>query len=183
MDLNVIVTLSDELFDLLDRKLPNLNDRGARRVDKAVQKELGVVARNEMKTTVTVKATPSSGNETTADQEPVSVRIETAPTPEPEQEQAAQESVRVPTIEDCRAAIKAARIRLEGPDYEGKTSEGYTKYHKAISNQVKLSVTAVSGGKCIKVPDLPAECRADFIRDMDNLMVGDDGKLTIKAPF
>lgn len=87
------------------------------------------------------------------------------------------------TVEDCRAALQRCRVRIEGEDYESKSTEGYKKYHKAISATVKRIVMTVSGGKAEKIPDLDEDARRAFISEMDALKVDESGKLTRELPF
>lgn len=64
MDLQITITLSDQLFKLLEDKLPNLG----RRVESALTKELGRKLRSESEISVTASptlpATAAAGKKT-----------------------------------------------------------------------------------------------------------------------
>lgn len=194
MDLNVTITLSDQLFTLLEDKLPNLG----RRIEKSVEKEVGKEVRKGTNVSVTVNATPSEipgmpENPDTLEpapaESPVTVTVEPASTPEPapppvETPSPAPAAPAVPTLEDCRAALHRARVRFEGENYNDKTSEGHAKYHQAVTNQVKQIIISVSSGAAEKIPALPEECRAAFIAELDALILDEKGQITAPpAPF
>lgn len=194
MDLNVTITLSDQLFTLLEDKLPNLG----RRIEKSVKKEVDVEVRKGTKVSVAVNATPSEipgmpgdpdAIEPAPAESPVTVTVEPASTPEPapapvEAPSPAPAAPAVPTIEDCRAALHRARVRFEGENYNDKASEGHVKYHKAVTNQVKQIIISVSSGAADKIPSLPEECRAAFIAELDALILDEKGQITAPpAPF
>ena len=176
MELQVTITLSDRLFVLLEDKLPNLG----RRVEKAITKEIGAQTRRESSIAVSVSAEAMTP-EPAENEKPRRGRRAKADAPEPIAPVAAVEEVpntensnpetTVPTLEDCRAALKRTRIRFEGEGYENKVGEGYEKYHKAITAQIKQIVFTVSGGRADKIPDLPEECRAAFIAECDALII------------
>lgn len=140
--------------------MPNLG----RRVEKAITKEIGAQTRRESNISVAVTAAPV----------PENTESITAENNVPETTPAA---TTYPTIEDCRAAINRTRIRFEGEDYVDKISEGYKKYHKAITSQVKQIVAQVSGGRADKIPSLPEESRAAFIAECDALTLDENGNI------
>lgn len=194
MDLNVTITLSDQLFTLLEDKLPNLG----RRIEKSVEKEVGKEVRKGTNVSVTVNATPSEipgmpENPDTIEpapaESPVAVSVEPASTPAPtpppvETPSPAPAAPAVPTLEDCRAALHRARVRFEGENYKDKSSEGHAKYHQAVTNQVKQIIISVSSGAAEKIPALPEECRAAFIAELDALILDEKGQITAPpAPF
>ena len=169
MELQVTLTLSDRLFDLLEDKLPNLG----RRIEKAVTKEIGAQTRRESGVEITVNArtpkTPQS--EVTESTQPMT-----------EIQPAAKDSA--PTLIDCRAALARCRDRFEGDDKDNKESERYRKYHKSISALCKQIILEVSGGSAEKIPDLKDEQRAAFISAMDALIIDEKGFIVSPpAPF
>lgn len=180
MELQVTITLSDKLFALLEDKLPNLG----RRVEKAVTKELSAQARRESDIAIAVNTevpTPETGE---SDKPRRTRRATKADAPEAATTNTVEETpntgntnpeTTVPTLEDCRAALKRTRIRFEGEGYENKVGEGYEKYHKAITAQIKQIVSTISGGRADKIPDLPEECRAAFIAECDALIIDENG--------
>lgn len=85
----------------------------------------------------------------------------------------------VPSVADMRAAVARCRARIEGEDWESKTSEGYKLYHKKVTAAVKKTV-AFCGAE--KVPDIPEEKRASFIRDIDDLVLVDSDVIP-QPPF
>lgn len=85
----------------------------------------------------------------------------------------------IPTVADMRAAVTRCRERIEGESWEDKTSEGYKKWHKKVTAAIK-GIVAVCGAD--KIPDIPEENRASFIKQVDGLeAVGDSVKSTL--PF
>lgn len=192
MDLNVTITLSDQLFTLLEDKLPNLG----RRIEKSVEKEVGKEVRKGTNVSVTVNAAPSEipgmpddpdTIEPAPADSPVAVSVEPVITPAPtpvETPSPSPAAPAVPTLEDCRAALHRARVRFEGEDYKDKTSEGRAKYHQAVTNQVKQILISVSSGTAEKIPALPEEYRAAFIAELDALILDKKGQITAPpAPF
>lgn len=192
MDLNVTITLSDQLFTLLEDKLPNLG----RRIEKSVEKEVGKEVRKGTNVSVTVNATPSEipgmpddpdTIEPAPSESPVAVSVEPVATPAPTPVEApspAPAAPAVPTLEDCRAALHRARVRFEGENYKDKTSEGRAKYHQAVTNQVKQILISVSSGTAEKIPALPEEYRAAFIAELDALILDEKGQIMAPpAPF
>lgn len=85
------------------------------------------------------------------------------------------------TEEDIRQAMHECRCRIEGADYKENTeSEGYKKYHKALTARFK-EIAQLSGYE--KPSALPAEHRAGFIRRCEDIIIDDGGKLTDKLSF
>ena len=72
----------------------------------------------------------------------------------------------IPTVADMRAAVTRCRERIEGESWEDKTSEGYKKWHKKVTAAIK-GIVAVCGAD--KIPDIPEENRASFIKQVDGL--------------
>ena len=87
-------------------------------------------------------------------------------------------------IRDRRDAIHRARLRIEGSFYQTNTqSEGYVKYHSAISTAARTIAQSISEGKASKPTELDRTLWARFIDMMNELYVDDAGKLQCKIPF
>ena len=85
------------------------------------------------------------------------------------------------TEEDVRAAMHRTRTRIEGEDYKENTDgEKYQKYHKQLTANFK-NISALLGAD--KPSALPADKRESFIKQCDELVIGDDGTITTKVPF
>lgn len=183
MELQVTITLSDRLFALLETKLPNLG----RRIEKTVTKETAAQTRAESSVRVEVVAQnpDASVAETPSETAPESPEETQGPaadgTPDDAPAAEIQPAEAVPTLEDCRAAVRRTRVRFEGEGYENKTGEGYEKYHKAITSQIKQIVFTVSGGTAEKIPDLAEDRRAAFIAECDALTLDDNGLIVPPA--
>ena len=81
------------------------------------------------------------------------------------------------TVEDVREAMRRARVRIEGEDWETNTTgEGYTKYHRQLKN-----IAALLGSD--KPSTLSEENYASFIKQCDELIVDADGTITTKCPY
>ena len=110
---------------------------------------------------------------------------ETAPASEteaaPETAPAEDEKPKELTEEDVRAAMHRTRTRIEGEDYKENTDgEKYQKYHKQLTASFK-NISALLGAD--KPSALPADKRESFIKQCDELEIGDDGTITTKCPF
>ena len=85
------------------------------------------------------------------------------------------------TEEDVRAAMHRTRTRIEGEDYKENTDgELYKKYHKQLTANFK-NISALLGAD--KPSALPADKRESFIKQCDELEIGDDGTITTKCPY
>ena len=99
---------------------------------------------------------------------------ETAPAP-------VEEKPKELTEEDVRAAMHRTRTRIEGEDYKENTDgEKYQKYHKQLTASFK-NISALLGAD--KPSALPADKRESFIKQCDELVIGDDGTITTKCPY
>lgn len=79
------------------------------------------------------------------------------------------------TNEALRAAIAQVRIRIEGEDYmTNKSSERVKKYHRAIGDMCKVIAAELGADIPTKLPD---EKRAAFLKELEAIAVGEDGKL------
>lgn len=105
--------------------------------------------------------------------------------PEPEQAPAPAEEPKTEETEltevDVRAAMDKTRRRIEGEDYkENTTGEGYKKYHRQLTGQFK-NIAAFLGAD--KPSALPADKRASFISQCDELYINEAGEIDTKVPF
>lgn len=107
-------------------------------------------------------------------------KAKTADAPEAPAEESAQAEGKELTEEDVRAAMDKTRRRIEGEDYKNNTDgEGYKKYHKQLTATFK-NIAALLGSD--KPSTLPAEQRASFIQQCDELIV-ENGEITTKVPY
>lgn len=84
------------------------------------------------------------------------------------------------TEQDIREAMHRTRQRIEGEDYKNNTdSDGYKKYHKQLTAEFK-NIAALLGSD--KPSTLPADKRASFIQQCDELVVK-DGEITTNCPY
>ena len=104
-----------------------------------------------------------------------------AAAPGPETAPVEDEEPKELTEEDVRAAMHRTRTRIEGEDYKENTDgEKYQKYHKQLTANFK-NISALLGAD--KPSALPADKRESFIKQCDELVIGDDGTITTKCPF
>lgn len=158
MNLEITLTLSDRLFELLEDKLPNLG----KRIERTVNKELRVMARDEVKATIKVAPTP--------------VETEAAPEPAPKKL----------TEADVREAMHRMRARfIEGYDKENTDteSESYKKYFKQLQEETAAIIKETTRGKSKRMADIPAEVRALAIEAFDSVQKGEAGELLSHAPI
>lgn len=93
----------------------------------------------------------------------------------------APEAPKVMTAEDIRAAMHRTRQRIEGEDYKDNTdSEGYKKYHRALTGTFK-GIAAFLGAD--KPSALPADMIPGFITACDELYVDEYGEIKSTCPF
>lgn len=82
---------------------------------------------------------------------------------------------------DVRAAMDATRRRIEGEDYKNNTgSEGYRKWHRALTAWFKNTATVLGAEKPSALPD--SESRGSFIAHCEAVYVKDD-ELVEDLPF
>ena len=111
--------------------------------------------------------------------EPVPVQEEQQPAiavTEPEKEVPEKN----PTLEDVRAAITAARVRIEGEDWQTATSEGRKLYHAKVTEKIKQLAALFDA---TKPSEIKAENRKQFIRELKDLGVDENGEVVQKLPF
>ncbi len=116
----------------------------------------------------------ASAEETPAQETGEKVSAENKPQPEQAEETPAQETGEKEYTEvDVRAAMDATRRRIEGEDYKEKTdSEGYRKWHRALTAWFKSTAIALGSDKPSALPD--SESRAKFIAACEGLGVVDE---------
>lgn len=111
--------------------------------------------------------------------EPVPVQEEQKPAiavAEPEKEVPEKN----PTLEDVRAAITAARVRIEGEDWQTATSEGRKLYHAKVTEKIKQLASLFDA---TKPSEIKAENRKQFIRELQDLGVDENGDIVQLLPF
>ncbi|WP_294610944.1 hypothetical protein [uncultured Bacteroides sp.] len=111
-------------------------------------------------------------------------------TPEPQPETTAEETepaanptpgTKEYTEVDVRAAMDRTRKRIEGENYKEQTdSEGYKKWHRALTGWFKNTAALCGAEKPSALPD--SKSRYEFISCCDEVYVKDD-ELTYKCPF
>ena len=127
------------------------------------------------------EAAPAPVEEKTAPASESEAAPETAPASESEAAPAEDEKPKELTEEDVRAAMHRTRTRIEGEDYKENTDgEKYQKYHKQLTANFK-NISALLGAD--KPSAIPADKRESFIKQCDELVIGDDGTITTKCPF
>lgn len=96
-------------------------------------------------------------------------------------EPAAPAEVKAPTVADVRAAMDRCRKRIEGENYATDTkSEGYQKYHKALTAEFKR-ISALLGSD--KPSGLAENHRWSFIDEVNLLDIMEDGSIGKPVPF
>ena len=179
MDLNVKITLSDRLFQLLEDKLPTIGHR----MEKSVQKQLRAETSKEI--SVSVTASPSA-----AEESPVTVEV--APTPaDPAEVPApapAEAEDGIPTdpkkrAEYIRQIMHRARQRIEGENYKTNTTgERYLKYHKPMADTFIQLAMQYGASKPSAIDD-PEKIKA-FEAECEQIHLDKDGNIaTGPAPF
>jgi hypothetical protein len=94
---------------------------------------------------------------------------------------AAPAEVKAPTVADVRAAMDRCRKRIEGENYATDTkSEGYQKYHKALTAEFKR-ISALLGSD--KPSGLAEDQRRSFIDEANLLDIMEDGSIGKPIPF
>lgn len=98
-----------------------------------------------------------------------------------ESQVSAEEQPKELTEEDVRAAIHKTRQRIEGEDYKEHTDgDLYKKYHRTLTSKFKEIAVFLGADK---PSTLPAEKRANFIAQCDELQVLADGTIGTDLPF
>lgn len=85
------------------------------------------------------------------------------------------------TEEDVREAMHRTRTRIEGEGYKDNTEmEGRKKYHAQLTATFK-QISALLGAD--KPSALPADQRASFIKQCDELEILENGSIGTKCPY
>lgn len=85
------------------------------------------------------------------------------------------------TEADVRAAIDRARQRIEGDDWkDNPDSEGYKKWHRALTSWFKVTAALFGADRPSEIPD--SRSRMNFIRCCDEVEIK-DGALVEAVPF
>lgn len=195
MELQVTITFTDRLFALLEDKLPSLG----RRVERAVEKEINAVTRGEMGINVSLdggEATPKGaagvvGPKGEDGKKYLKELANAAPAePAPAPAPAPTVTVAVDPAEaegegisamDLRKAMAAVRARIEGDDWQlNAESEGYQRYHDALTELFKSTARLLGGASPVKVPE---DKRESFLATLATIGINSDGEVAIIAPF
>lgn len=129
----------------------------------------------------TRKAKGEAAAEAPATDAPVDQQVEETPADQPEPEAEAENANRELTEEDVREAMHKVRQRIEGENYKENTdSENYKKYHRVLTQTFK-NISALLGSD--KPSTLPADKRADFISEINALVVNDKGEIEKPKAF
>lgn len=109
------------------------------------------------------------------------VVINPEPIPEPPVVEEAP-PVKAYTEVDVREAMDRTRKRIEGEDYKENTqSEGYKKWHKALTGWFKNTAAVLGADKPSALPD--SESREKFIKMCDDVNVTESGELLNPTPL
>lgn len=99
--------------------------------------------------------------------------------PEPAAKTEAPKAPALPGSEECRKAMNSTRDKFEGEGWKDNTdSEGYKKYHKALTNWFKY-LAGQCGAPDQKPSSLTADQRATFIHDVEHTILGEDGNFVV----
>lgn len=179
INVQVNVGLNAELYTLLSTVL----NRPALVAEQPAAPKPNKPAKPQPKPEVANKPTGSKAETVTDAPEPqpapVPEQQETAdPEPQPQTEQAGQKEY---TEVDVRAAMDRTRRRIEGENYKEKTdSEGYKRWHRALTGWFKNTAAMFGAEKPSALPD--SESRAKFIACCDAVTVKND-ELVEDCPF
>lgn len=130
---------------------------------------------------------PAATAETTQEQPAAAAEVsnqEEAPAAAPAAEQQAEAAAEEKnyTEEDVRAAMDRTRKRIEGEDYKyNTTSDGYKTWHRKLTAQFKQIAGVLGSDKPSTLPS--SELRGSFIRQCDELEIGEEGSIVTKCPF
>lgn len=179
INVQINVGLNTELYTLLSAVL----NRPAQVAELPTAPKPSKPAKSQTKPEVANKPTWSKAETVTDAPEPqpapVPEQQETAdPEPQPQTEQAGQKEY---TEVDVRAAMDRTRRRIEGENYKEKTdSEGYKRWHRALTGWFKNTAAMFGAEKPSALPD--SESRAKFIACCDAVTVKND-ELVEDCPF
>ena len=144
---------------------------------------LAVLTRNQ----ATAPAVEAAASKKEKAPRPVEAATVKDPAPEPQPETLAEaptetETEKEYTEVDVRAAMDAARRRIEGENYKEKPdSEGYKKWHRVLTAWFKNTAAMFGAEKPSALPD--SDSRYKFIRCCEEVNVNDAGELDSDLPF
>ena len=167
----------------------NINVRVQIGVTDTLCSLLSAFAKNAVPGVVAAQPTPAPAQETKpAEAAPVqqaaevqeteAPAVEAAPVQEPAPAPApaaaaAPEAEKELTEVDVRAAMDRTRRRIEGENYkEDTSSEGYKKWHRALTGWFKATAALHGADKPSALPDHAS--RKGFIADCDQVQIKDD---------
>lgn len=151
---------------------------------------LSAFAKNAVPGVVAAQPTPAPAQETKpAEAAPVQQAAEVQETEAPAVEAApapaaaaAPEAEKELTEVDVRAAMDRTRRRIEGENYkEDTSSEGYKKWHRALTGWFKATAALHGADKPSALPDHAS--RKGFIADCDQVQIKDDQLVGGDCPF
>lgn len=85
------------------------------------------------------------------------------------------------TLSDAKEAMNAARVRIEGKNYQDSTTEGHKLYHKELTRWMK-SLMFRANPDAMRPADLTPPQLTEFIVSLGNLELK-DGKIVETLPF
>lgn len=85
------------------------------------------------------------------------------------------------TLSDAKEAMNAARVRIEGENYQDSTTEGHKLYHKELTRWMK-SLMLRANPDAMRPADLTPPQLTEFIVSLGNLELK-DGKIVEALPF
>lgn len=85
------------------------------------------------------------------------------------------------TLSDAKEAMNAARVRIEGENYQDSTTEGHKLYHKELTEKMK-SLMLRANPDAMRPADLTPPQLTEFIVSLGNLELK-DGKIVEALPF
>ena len=177
INVQVNIGLTSELFTLLS----SVVNRPAQLAELPAAPKPNKPAKPQPKPKPEVTNQPTEGQAAAAVPEPQAPADEPQPEPAPSPEPQPQDEKKEYTEVDVRAAMDRTRRRIEGENYKEKTdSEGYKRWHRALTAWFKNTAAALGAEKPSALPD--SESRAKFIACCDAVYVKND-ELTEDCPF
>ncbi len=85
------------------------------------------------------------------------------------------------TLSDAKEAMNAARVRIEGKNYQDSTTEGHKLYHKELTEKMK-GLMLRANPDAMRPADLTPPQLTEFIVSLGNLELK-DGKIVEALPF
>lgn len=86
------------------------------------------------------------------------------------------------TLADAKAAMNAARERIEGKDYQDSTTEGHKRYHRDLTKKMK-ELMSRANPDAMKPAELTPPQLAAFIQTVNSLDLDKDGQIFEALPF